>query len=585
MMLRKKYKREAQKITFVYLALGVVWILFSDKAADLLSVNKEAFIIISTYKGWFYVIVTAVMLYYFLTKMLHTIQSAEMETIEKNHELTAAHQELEATNEEINQQYEELKSYIFQLKVNEDRLNRAQALAHAGNWELDLAEYSMWASAEAFRIYGLRRDSSFIPLHKAQAVVNFEDRPILDSALKLLIEKQQKYDVVYRINREEDGEERVIHSVAILEKDEEGHPKKVLGVIRDITEQYSAQKQMRFFAEHDAITEVYNRRYFEQEIAKKTNCGNLISVLVCDVDGLKLINDTLGHQEGDKYLISCAKILCRACPQDSIIARIGGDEFAVLLKDTDEEEISFICHSINKEVEAYNLSHNSIPLSISVGWANNGASDEMTFTNVFKDAEEKMYFDKLLHSQSTRSKTVDLLMKTLEARDYITEGHTDRLHIIVERMATRLGMSEIEKSRLSLFARFHDIGKVGIRDAILFKPGKLDTEEYEEMKKHCEIGFRIANSSPDLAQISDLILKHHEWWNGKGYPLGIQADDIPLECRILAIADAYDSMGNDRPYRKAMRYPDVIQELKKYSGIQFDPHLLAAFLEMLGETS
>ncbi|RNC29852.1 MAG: Cyclic di-GMP phosphodiesterase response regulator RpfG [Candidatus Dichloromethanomonas elyunquensis] len=578
---KNKYKHQAVKISLVYLALGVIWILFSDTFADSFSMDKESFRIFSTYKGWFYVILTGLMLYLFLRKLLKTVQTAEMKIIQNNQDLIAAHEELEATNEEIQSQYEELKTYLFQLKINEDRLNRAQALAHVGNWELDLHGKKIWASAEAFRIYGITGGDSILPLDKAQAVVNREDRPYLDLALANLIQNEEKYDVVFRINREQDGGERIIHSVAVLEKDGQNQPKKILGVIRDITEQYLTEEQLRFYAEHDTLTGLYNRRFFEQIIMEKVQEFKTNGIIVCDVDGLKLINDTLGHQEGDKYLIACAEILRRSCLQGSIIARVGGDEFAVLLKETDQEKVSRICHSISQEVEEYNHLQNSIPLSISMGWAYCGTLDQITFTRVFKEAEEKMYFYKLLHAQSTRSKTVDLLMKTLEARDYITEGHTDRLQKIVEDLAILVGMSELEKSRLSLFARFHDIGKVGIPDAILFKPGKLEPDEYEEMKKHSEIGFRIANSSPDLAHISDLILKHHEWWNGKGYPLGIAGKEIPLECRILAIADAYDSMSNDRPYRKAMSYSDIISELNKFSDIQFDPYLVAVFLKTL----
>ncbi|NLI91599.1 MAG: diguanylate cyclase [Peptococcaceae bacterium] len=582
-MNKKKYNQEAKKISVIYLAVGAVWILFSDKLANLLSADKEMLTVLSTYKGWFYVIITAFMLYFFVGKLLNTIEEAENRTLQKNEELVAAHEELEANNEEINQQYEELKSYSIQLKINEDRLNRAQALAHVGNWELDLRGNTMWASTEAFRIYGINQESAFLPLAKAQAVVNPEDRTNLDLALKHLIENEQKYDVIFRINREDSGEERIIHSVGILEKDENGNPHKVLGVIRDITEQNEAERQMRFFAEHDALTGVYNRRIFEREISGSIKYMKKIGILVCDVDGLKLINDTLGHQAGDQYLIACSQILCKSCPPGSIIARTGGDEFTVLLKDVDQDGVMHICNLIGKEVEQYNFLKTSIPLSLSVGCSFCNDFDQDRINEVLKEAEEKMYFDKLLHSQSTRSRTVDLLMKTLEARDYITEGHTDRLQKNIEGMAIHLGLSEVEKSRLSLFARFHDIGKVGIRDAILFKPGKLDSEEFEEMKKHSEIGFRIANASPDLAHISDLILKHHEWWNGKGYPLGIAGNDIPLECRILAIADAYDSMSNDRPYRKAMSNTDIIRELKRFSGIQFDPYLITVFLETMKE--
>jgi len=581
--MKNKYKYELTRICLIYLVLGSIWILFSDRLAGLLSDNTETLTIISTYKGWFYVIITALILYYLLEKSFSKIELAEAQILQNHQELTAAHQELEATNEEISQQYDELKSYMNLLRINQDRSYRAQALAHVGNWELDLENKTMWASTEAFKIYGIEQDTSYIPLERPQELVHKEDRPLLDSALYLLIHHEGKYDVIYRINREVDGIERIIHSVAILEQNSEGKPRKILGVIRDITEQHMADKQIRYFAEHDAVTGLYNRRFFEEEILKINKETKAIGILVCDVDGLKLVNDTLGHQEGDKYLISCAQILNKSCPINSVIARIGGDEFAIILKDVKEDEINQVYITIQKRVEKYNRQTLPIPLSISIGITYCHSCDPNKISQALKEAEEKMYFNKLLQSQSTRSRTVDLLMKTLEARDYITEGHTDRLQKMVEEIAVRIGMSEPEISKLILFARFHDIGKVGIRDAILFKPGKLDKDEFEEMKKHSEIGFRIANSSPDLAYISDFVLKHHEWWNGEGYPLGLVGKEIPLECRILSIADAYDSMSNDRPYRKAMNYSERIEELHRFSGVQFDPCLVSVFTEMMGE--
>ncbi|MDD4335362.1 MAG: HD domain-containing protein, partial [Desulfotomaculaceae bacterium] len=134
---------------------------------------------------------------------------------------------------------------------------------------------------------------------------------------------------------------------------------------------------------------------------------------------------------------------------------------------------------------------------------------------------------------------------------------------------------------LHLLAKFHDIGNTGVSDSILFKPGPLTVSEINEMRRHCEIGHRIAQSAPDLVIIANWILKHHEWWNGEGYPMGLKGDEIPLECRILAIADAFDAMTSDRPYRKALSYTEAIAELKRWAGIQFDPELVRKFLGTL----
>jgi HD-GYP domain-containing protein (c-di-GMP phosphodiesterase class II) len=170
------------------------------------------------------------------------------------------------------------------------------------------------------------------------------------------------------------------------------------------------------------------------------------------------------------------------------------------------------------------------------------------------------------------------MQKALEARDFITEGHGERMQSLAVALGEVAGLSKRALGELSLSAQFHDIGKVGIPDRILFKPGPLTQQEYSEMKRHCEIGHRIALSTPDLAPIAKYILHHHEWWNGLGYPMGLKGNDIPLECRILAIVDAYDAMTSNRPYRQALTHKQAIAELKNCSGKQFDPRLTAIFV-------
>jgi HD-GYP domain-containing protein (c-di-GMP phosphodiesterase class II) len=192
-----------------------------------------------------------------------------------------------------------------------------------------------------------------------------------------------------------------------------------------------------------------------------------------------------------------------------------------------------------------------------------------------------MYREKMLHRQSASSAIVKTLMKTLEARDFITEGHADRLQKLVESIARTIGLNNQRIADLRLLAKFHDIGKVGIPDRILFKPGPLTPEEARVMKQHCEIGYNIAQSASVLMDIGEWIHKHHEWWNGKGYPLGLKGEEIPLECRILSIADAYDAMTSDRPYRSALSHESAVAEIKRCAGSKFDPYLVQFFLDIL----
>lgn len=350
--------------------------------------------------------------------------------------------------------------------------------------------------------------------------------------------------------------------------------------IRDITEQKHAEERQIYMSVHDSLTGLYNRTYFEQLMAEwDGDRSQPIGLILCDVDGLKVANDTLGHSVGDQLLLAATEVLKAVVGEKDTLARVGGDEFAILLPGRIKEDLETVSLRIREELEAYNIANPQLPLSLSVGYETNQADQDLKV--VFKEADNNMYRAKLHHKQSNRSALVNALMKALEARDFITEGHVDRMQGVVARVGLALGLTEHRITDLRLLAQFHDIGKVGIPDRILFKQGPLSSEEYAEMKRHCEIGCRIAQLVPELAPIADRVLKHHERWDGKGYPLGLKEEDIPLDCRIIAIADAYDAMMSDRPYRKALPRERVIAELRRCAGTQFDPNLVELFIEAI----
>jgi len=354
----------------------------------------------------------------------------------------------------------------------------------------------------------------------------------------------------------------------------------VLSSFYDLTGRKKIEEQLKYLSLHDPLTGLYNRTYFEEEMRRlERSRSGRTGIIVCDLDGLKQTNDTYGHTAGDQLLVAAAGVIRDSFRGSDVVSRIGGDEFAVLLPECDRRMLESACGRIKEAIVRYNESNLVMPLSISLGFS--GGESPMSPGDIFREADNNMYREKLHRSQSARSAVVQTLMKALEVRDFVTEGHADRLQQLVAGVAGSIGMPGEKIADLCLFAQFHDIGKVGIPDRILFKPGPLDEEEAAEMKRHCEIGHLIAVSPPDLVPVADWILKHHEWWNGEGYPLGLKGEEIPLECRILAIADAFDAMTNDRPYRKAMSQQEAVAEIKKCSGVQFDPNLVPLFIEML----
>ena len=409
--------------------------------------------------------------------------------------------------------------------------------------------------------------------------VHSDDMPALLAGYRQLKDGANEVKLEFRANHLH-GLYRYVESMGSPVRDELGAITGIVYVIRDVTERKLMEQRLRYLGLHDHLTDTYNRAFFEEQLL---HMGQPIffplAVITCDIDGLKLVNDTLGHHAGDLLLQTAATTIKRMLKKEDILARVGGDELAVIVPHTSEAAARRLCADIRQAVIDYNQVHPKLPLSMSIGHAY--GSEVAPLHRLFEAADNSMYREKLHRQQSTRSAVVHTLMLALEARDFITEGHADRLQSLVARLAERLALPERTITDLRLLAQFHDIGKVGVPDSILFKPAKLTPSEQLEMQRHCEIGNRIAQASPDLLPISDWILKHHEWWNGSGYPLGLNGEDIPLECRIISIADAYDAMTNDRPYRKALTTEEAITELKRGAGQQFDPHLVAEFLAVL----
>ena len=355
---------------------------------------------------------------------------------------------------------------------------------------------------------------------------------------------------------------------------------RLLVSIVDLTERKRNENQLRYLSLHDQLTGLYNRAFFEEEMRRLGRSREYpVTIITADVDGLKMINDTLGHDRGDDLINACAGVFKKSFRDSDIIARMGGDEFSVLLPRTQGKTGEKIISRIYANVDRHNKEQPELPLSISIGLA--VAKNRESLENTFKKADALMYRSKLLKGPGVRAQILNALMAALVDRDNITPGRNQKLVKLCQKVAKRIGIPSEQMEHLTLLAKVHDLGKVGIPDEILYKKGPLNTVEREIINQHPEKGFRIALASSELSSVAYLILKHHEWWNGQGYPLGIKSVDIPLECRIFAIVDAFNAMINDQSYRKAMGVDEAVEELKSCSGTQFDPGLLEVFLEVL----
>ena len=352
------------------------------------------------------------------------------------------------------------------------------------------------------------------------------------------------------------------------------------GIARDFTERRIMEQRLEYLSMHDSLTGMYNRASYEQFITSLAGEQNkLVGVIVCDVDGLKIINDSLGHAAGDQLIKTAAELLTASLKQADLVARTGGDEFAAIMIGLGEDEIYQICRNIRQAVAEANLQDSSIPISLSLGYSA-GVLGTRNLKTIIREADDFMYREKFRRRPETRKKIIQTLMKNVENRGLAGKGQSENIRKLVSAFCQELQLSEKMTADIELLAKFHDIGNSGVPDDLFHKHEPLTAEEIEEMRRHCEKGYRIAKASPELSAIAEWINKHHECWDGSGYPFGLEGEAIPQPCRIVAIIEAFDAMINDRPYREAMTLTEAIAELESKAGTQFDPELVTAFVNM-----
>lgn len=355
----------------------------------------------------------------------------------------------------------------------------------------------------------------------------------------------------------------------------------VILVFRNVAEKRKRQGKIEYLSYHDQLTGLYNRRFFQEEQERLDVQDNYpLSLIMADVNGLKLTNDAFGHLAGDELLQKASETMRRECRADDVVARIGGDEFVILLPRIKSDEAQSLVRRIKKAISMQKVG--PINISISFGFATKDRSYQ-TMDEIFKKAEDNMYKEKLFESQSIRGNIINVLANTMYKKIKGEEEYYYKISNTCRAIGKRMGLSTKDVEELKTAGLLHDIGNITIDESIFIKSDKLAPEEWLEIKHHCEAGYHILSSVNDMAKISEYVLAHHERWDGTGYPKGLIGEEIPLQSRIIAVADAYNAMTSDRPYRNACTKEHAIEEIKNNSGTQFDPEVVNAFLELQQE--
>jgi diguanylate cyclase (GGDEF)-like protein/putative nucleotidyltransferase with HDIG domain len=359
-------------------------------------------------------------------------------------------------------------------------------------------------------------------------------------------------------------------------------------------------------ARTDMLTRLLNRRgfveLFEQELERAKRNARPLTLVVADLDGFKDVNDGYGHHEGDEALERFGGIARDVKRRIDTAARIGGEEFAFILPETDASAAYIVAERLRREVGA-RFEDKRYELTISLGVASYPAHGDDAEA-LMKTADRALYAAKELGrdrtvifnpeisetlsladaggngQQEPHTSTVLALAEVLDIRDSGTASHSQTVGRYAEAIARELGLPDEQVSWVRFAAIVHDVGKIGIPDSVLRKAGWLEEQDWEEMRRHPEIGARILDGA-NLHQISDWVLSHHERPDGRGYPRGLKDGEIPIEAKILAVADAYEAMTCDRVYRPALAVEAAREELRRHAGTQFDERVVDAFLAIL----
>ncbi|MCR3905754.1 MAG: diguanylate cyclase [Tenericutes bacterium] len=354
-----------------------------------------------------------------------------------------------------------------------------------------------------------------------------------------------------------------------------------LVVIEDLSLAIEKEKRMEKLLKTDSLTQVYNRSHFDFTIDNIRKSDLPLGFIICDINGLRIINNSFGFDQGDQIISYVASRIKKVVGNKGIVCRVGGDEFGMIFKKSNLGALESMTADLKKQFTLLNPF--GYEIKVSFGYALYDSLD-VSFTKTFTEAEKMMFTQKVYDGSSMTQNTIDVMMATLFEKSPREMNHSKRVSSMSWHIAKKLNISSSFEEKVRISGLLHDIGKINIDDSILNKKSELSEEEWVIMKKHPETGYQILSAVSNYDDIAKIVLFHHERYDGMGYPNGLYRDEIPIESRIIAVADAFDAMTKDRTYRQSLSVEEAIETLIREKGNQFDPKIVDIFLKQVLQT-
>ncbi|MEA5033025.1 MAG: diguanylate cyclase [Sphaerochaeta sp.] len=407
-------------------------------------------------------------------------------------------------------------------------------------------------------------------------VLNFGEEDIVENSIEA---KKSVEAGTTEVLVSKQGESIPIEAIASPIFDASGNVDGVVLVFRDCTEKRNKQERILHFSYSDPMTGLKNRRAFEEEVHRLNHVRYCPLVLViADVNNLKLTNDAFGHDAGDTLLRTVAEILRKECRETDIVARIGGDEFVILLPNTDAEHANVIIDRINASIATARVK--DMPVSVSFG-----KSVKLVRSNnmdeLFREAEHEMYRKKVAERPQIRKRIIDQLLSSLFSQNPEEQVHSERVGRLCRMIAEHAGLGDDEVDEMQLAGVMHDIGKVALGSEFLATESLVDELEGSTVLRHPEVGYNILSATSQYGAIAEFVLAHHERWDGTGYPSGLKGPAIPLQGRILALADSYSLMTTAEPNGLGLSDREALGKISMEAGSKYDPELTTLLTQLV----